>query len=374
VSGGSRILWNVRRSLILGPAFAIVLSACGAAPAVSDRVSPGPSATPEPTTPGASIDPTLPGPTETREPEALAWVRLETDGPAAREDHTWTLDAAGDVAYLFGGRDGGTAFDDTWAFDLRDDSWTRLAPAPAPPARFGHEAAWVEGIGLVIFGGQADPQSFFNDLWAYDPASDAWTELPAGGAPPVPRYGSCAAVGPDGRLWISHGFTQEGARFSDTRAYDFNAGSWADETPAAGARPVERCLHGCWWTESGELALYAGQTTGITALDDRWTLVDGQWSSIQGELPPARNLYARSRHHDAELIFGGQALGGGFLADLWLLADGVADAQRLEPAGEPPAGRAGAELIVDAARGRALLFGGRTGDGVLDDLWTLAGL
>jgi hypothetical protein len=364
----------MRRSLILGPAVAILLSACGAAPAVSDRVSPGPSTTAEPTTPGASTSPTPPGPPETPEPEALAWARHETDGPAAREDHTWTLDAAGDVAYLFGGRDGGTAFDDTWAFDLRDDSWTRLAPAPAPPARFGHEAAWVEGIGLVIFAGQADPQSFFNDLWAYDPASDAWAELPAGGAPPVPRYGSCAAVGPDGRLWISHGFTQEGARFSDTRAYDFSAGSWADETPAAGARPVERCLHGCWWTESGELALYAGQTTGITALDDRWTLVDGQWTSIQGELPPARNLYARSRHDDAELIFGGQALDGGFLADLWLLADDAADAQRLEPAGEPPAGRAGAELIVDAARGRALLFGGRTGDGVLDDLWTLAGL
>ena len=45
------------------------------------------------------------------------------------------------------------------------------------------------------------------------------------------RYGTCAAVAPDGRLWISHGFTADGVRFSDTRAYDFATGAWTDETP-----------------------------------------------------------------------------------------------------------------------------------------------
>ena len=355
-----------------------MLGACAATPSASESspivTGSEPSAVPtQPASTAATPTDTVTA-TPTPAPDPLAWARLDAGGPAAREDHTWTLDAAGEVAYLFGGRDGTTSFDDTWAFDLAAETWTQLAPSATPPARFGHEAAWVEEIGLVVFAGQADADSFFNDLWAYDPAANAWAELPAAGALPTPRYGSCAAIGPDGRLWISHGFTQDGTRFSDTRAYDFSAGTWTDETPADGARPVERCLHGCWWTDAGELALFAGQTTGVTALDDRWILREGAWSSLQGALPPARNLYARARHNAGTLVFGGQALDSGYRNDLWLLADDATDAMALDPTGDPPPGRAGAELIVDETQGRALLFGGRAADGALDDLWELGGL
>ena len=351
---------------------AILIGGCSAGPGATQSSPPfAESAAPTATTsaPAPSTSETEPAPT----PEPLAWEALDVDGPAAREDHTWTVDDAGEVAYLFGGRDGATVFGDTWAYRLEDDTWTQLAPPAAPPSRFGHEAAWVDGVGLVVFAGQADPQTFFNDLWAYDPEAGAWTQLPSSGAVPVPRYGTCAAIGPDGRLWISHGFTEEQTRFSDTRAYDFATGRWTDETPTGG-RPVERCLHGCWWTDAGELALYAGQTTGIVALDDRWTLRDGAWSQVQGELPPGRSLYSRARQGGGTIIFGGLALDGGYLDDLWLLTDGAVDARVLEPAGDPPPPRAGAELIVDAARGRALLFGGRDEGGALDDLWILRGV
>jgi hypothetical protein len=230
---------------------------------------------------------------------------------------------------------------------------------------------WVEGVGLVVVAGQAG-SAFFNDLWVFEPARNAWAELSASGAIPTPRYGTCAALGPDGRLWISHGFTSEGTRFSDTRAYDFASGTWADETPS-GTRPVERCLHGCWWTDRDELTLFAGQTTGVTALDDLWTLHDGSWRRIEAGLPPARNLYARARHDGGTLVFGGQALDGTYLGDLWRFADGAPDAVMLAPTGDGPPGRAGAELILDGARDRALLFGGRTADGALDDTWSLTG-
>ena len=97
----------------------------------------------------------------------------------------------------------------------------------------------------------------------------------------------------------------------------------------------------------------------------RWTTAgssrtdDGSGSRVRRL---ARNLYARARSDEGTLIFGGQALDGGYLADLWLIADDD-DAVPLEPAGPAPAGRAGAELVADPVRGRALLFGGRTADG-----------
>lgn len=358
---------------------AIGLAACAGAPATPPASpSAGGSEVASATAVPSATVPASDRPTATAtsspspEPEPLAWAPLEVDGPAAREDHTWTVDADGEMAYLFGGRDGATVFDDTWAFDLREDIWTQLSPAATPPARFGHEAVWVDDVGLVIFSGQSGP-NFFNDLWAYDPATNAWTQLPSSGALPTPRYGSCASVGPDGRIWISHGFTQDGNRFFDTRAYDVATGAWTDETPG-GTLPVERCLHGCWWTDDGELALYAGQTTGLTALDDRWILADGGWAPVEGVLPPARNLYARARHDAGTIVFGGQGLDGGYQNDLWRLADESSDAEALEPVGDAPPGRAGAELIVDEAAERAILFGGRDAEGAMDDSWILGGL
>ena len=298
----------------------------------------------------------------------LGWTSISSVGPRAREDHTWTVIGDGTTALLFGGRDGGTVYGDLWAFSLLDDSWTEVPFVGGPAARFGHEAVWVEGIGLVVFAGQNGP-NFFNDLWAYDPATATWRQLPSTGAVPVPRYGTCAAVGPDGRLWISHGFTADGRRFSDTRAYDFASGAWTDETPADGARPVERCLHACWWTEDGALALFGGQTTGVTALDDRWLLQDGTWSEVDRTTPPARNLYAAVRVADATFAFGGQAPDGSYLDDFWRLGDDDFDALELTHGGDGPPALAGAAMVYDFYAGRGLLFGGRGDDGALADTW-----
>jgi hypothetical protein len=293
----------------------------------------------------------------------------------AREDHTWTVSGDGATAYLFGGRDGETVHGDLWAYDLASDSWAGpLSPGgPTPDPRFGHEAEWVDGIGLVIVFGQRGA-TFYDDLWAYDPAADAWRQLPASGATPVARYGSCASLGPDGRLWISHGFTAESARFADTWAYDFGAGTWTDETPSAGTPPVSRCLHGCWWTDAGTFRLYAGQTTGATALGDLWELdpAVGAWRPLEGTLPVDRNLYARARVGSATIAFGGQAIDESYLGDVHRLADEDTGANEVEITGEAsPPGRSGAELIHDPARSRLLLFGGRNGDGAMADLWAL---
>ncbi len=354
------------RSLL---AFVALLAAC-AAPASTPEVTSSPTS---PSSTAASSAPSEQPPTSTPSPEAspqpLAWRNLELDGPPAREDHTWTAAAGGGTAYLFGGRDGSTIHGDLWAYDLDADRWSRLDVAEGPAPRFGHEAVWVEDVGLVVFAGQAGT-TFFNDLWAFDPEAGTWSALPSAGDVPVARYGTCAGIGPDGRLWISHGFTSDGTRFADTLSYDFATGTWADETPS-GDVPVDRCLHGCWFTAGGELALFGGQTTGVTALDDRWVLGPDGWQRVDGTVPPARNLYARARLDGATLLFGGQALDGGRLADLWILPDDGPAAELVVDGGPP--GRSGAEMVVDPERARILLFGGLATDGANADTWELTG-
>jgi hypothetical protein len=362
----------------------LLVAGCAAAPQATPVASPAAGASPEsrPASAAASGSPApertpqaaSPAATAEPPPEAAAWTELTPGGeaPTAREDHTWTVGGDGATAYLFGGRDGaGTAYADLWAYDLASDAWTPLAPGgPAPAARFGHEAAWADGIGLVVFAGQAGT-AFFNDLWAYDPAANAWSELAAGGSVPVPRYGSCAAIGPDGRLWISHGFTSDGVRFSDTRAYDFAVQAWTDVTPGGG-RPVERCLHGCWVTPDGSFVLYGGQTTGIDALGDLWSLAGGAWSRFEGSLPADRNLYAHAGWDEREVVFGGGGRDGAFLDDTWQFDGGAAAPEQIEIGGAAPPGRAAAELIADPDRDRLLLFGGKDASGARADVWQLS--
>lgn len=264
-------------------------------------------------------------------------------------------------------------YGDLWVYDLATDAWTEIDAPGGPEPRFGHEAVWLPAGGLVLFAGQAGPR-FFNDLWLFDPDSATWSALPAAGDLPVPRYGSCAALGPDGRLWISHGFTEDGVRFSDTRAYDFGSGTWSDETPAEGRRPVERCLHGCWFDAEGALVLYAGQTTGVTALGDLWRLAapgaDGAtWQPLEGGLPEPRNLYARAAAFGLELVFGGRGTAG-FAGDLWAFdLAGRGEPRALGASSDSPPARSGAELIADVTRGRLLLFGGKHDGGTFEDLW-----
>jgi len=307
---------------------------------------------------------------------ATGWRLLPAKGPVpeAREDHTWTLAPDGD-AYLFAGRDGGEVYDDLWRYSVASGTWAQVTPTGASPAaRFGHNAVWAAGIGLVIFAGQG-PDGFFNDLWAFDATTNEWRQLQTSGARPVPRYGSCASIGPDGRLWISHGFTSEGQRFADTRAFDLDTAAWTDETPL-GEAPIERCLHACWWTGDDELVLYAGQTTGTTALDDLWHMVVGErpgtnsWARLAPDpAPVARNLHAAARWAAGTLVFGGQGNDDTYLADTWWISDdGTAVRLEIDDALSP---RAGAELIADPDHGRLLLFGGRDSTSAFGELWQL---
>jgi hypothetical protein len=342
----------------------------GASPMVAAAPSPSASALPSPMVAAAGAPLPIAALADVTD---LAWAPLRSaGGPAPREDHTWTVDAGGTVAWLFGGRDGGREYADLWRFDLASATWTEVAvDGRRPSARFGHAAAWVPDVGLVIFAGQQGAD-FFDELWAFDPGPGAWRKLPARGARPAPRYGTCAGLGADGRLWISHGFTFRG-RFDDTRAYDFGTRTWHDETPP-GKRPSQRCLHDCFWSSDGRLVLYGGQDDASASLGDAWALDPAAgWSRLPDPTAAARRLYAVAVDARAAWIFGGAAEDGSRLGDLWRVDRATLEWQEASPAGRAPAGRSAGTLLFDeASAARLLLFGGEGRSARRADLWQLA--
>lgn len=110
--------------------------------------------------------------------------------------------------FIAGGRSGGIGGfqPSTWAFDPVALTYTERAPIPTP--RGGVAGAVLDGK-LHILGGEgnsADPSGVFDDIEAYDPATDTWQVLP-----PMlePRHGLAAAA-LDGRIYLPGGASAQG--------------------------------------------------------------------------------------------------------------------------------------------------------------------
>lgn len=118
-----------------------------------------------------------------------AWLALPASAVASvRRGHSaiWT----GSQMIIWGGFDGNGDLLNTGAMlDPLSGTWTALALSQAPTARFGHTALWT-GSKMIVFGG-ADSETdnttghVLNDGAIFDPAMNAWTPLPAPGAPEV---------------------------------------------------------------------------------------------------------------------------------------------------------------------------------------------
>lgn len=329
-------------------------------------------------------------------PRAATWQPIAVQGgsPPARRDAAMVYDRARGRVVLFGGQDaGGQDLNDTWAFDLTSLEWTALATGAAtrPPARF----SMVFGIEpstqrLLISTGQ-DANGFFNDVWSFDLASNAWGEVtPSSPSEPAIRYGSGGGIFDpasftqhDAVLMLSHGFTFAG-RFDDTWSFDPASAAWTDESPV-GPRPLRRCLHGATAVGPDRLVIFGGCASGFgpCPLGDTWVFDTsaGTWTDLTGSGAPAARFFpAMTTMGDGDdaLLFGGIA--GSNRNDVWRLDSSSGAWFPLAASGTPPSPRQSASLVwIDGqdpalggeACGHAILFGGASTAGARNDLWAL---
>ena len=309
--------------------------------------------------------------------QPLVFTRLPADGtaPSPRVDGTIAYDAASRRIYLFGGLDN-SARNDLWFYSLAQRRWEEVrAQGAKPAARFGHTLLYdAARRRLLLFGGQAS--GFFSDVWAFGLDNGAWQQLAANEAGPSDRYGHSAILDEArGRMVISHGFTDAG-RFDDTWAFDLASNRWSNITPS-GARPLKRCLHHAVYDPANsQMLLYGGCASGFgpCPLGDLWSfdLNTNRWTErTPSTRPPARQHFGISfdRIRSQLFLYGGN--GGGTLNDTWTW-DAATNTWR-QPAveGAPPVGRSRHESTYAADRGTTFFFGGSTSAGNSNELWML---
>jgi N-acetylneuraminic acid mutarotase len=111
-----------------------------------------------------------------------------------------------------------TPTDEVWAYDPDDDAWTERTPMPADTERGAACTAVLDGK-IYVFGGAREGSSSAL-VSAYDVAGDSWEELPD---MPVRRE-HCAAGAIGGKLYIAGG-RADGIEGLDTTAFEFDPAS-----------------------------------------------------------------------------------------------------------------------------------------------------
>lgn len=309
--------------------------------------------------------------------QPLSYTLVEAEGtkPSARFDGTIAYDPAGRRVILFGGSGNGE-LNDLWSYSLAQRRWEELRPeGDKPPARLGHTLVLdSRRQRLVLFGGQAS--GFFNDTWAYDLAQNRWSRIAADGAAPSRRYGHSAILDAErDRMIVSHGFTNSG-RFDDTWALDLATGTWRDISPSSG-RPLRRCLHHAVYDAAGgQMLLYGGCASGFgpCPLGDLWSfdLASHRWTEITGSAkPPAREHYGLSYDNvrNRMIVFGGT--GAGLLGDTWEFDPRSRSWREAEIMGPAPSARSRHHGVFAEGRGVTFFFGGTTASSLSNDLWML---
>lgn len=170
-------------------------------------------------------------------PATKHWSRALPQGPRPTGRYGHTLNILGSKIYIFGGQVEGFFFNDLVAFDLNSlqssaSRWEVLLPnskdqvspqGRSPPPRTNHSiVTWQDK--LYLFGG-TDGVIWFNDVWTYEPRSNAWTELDCIGYIPVAREGHSAALVND-TMYVFGGRTQEGVDLGDLAAFRISSRRW----------------------------------------------------------------------------------------------------------------------------------------------------
>lgn len=304
------------------------------------------------------------------------WTRLEPGlAPSPRLDHSLTLDPVRRQALLFGGKRE-AVLRDTWMLDIDAVRWRVIPAQTAPDGRRGHTAIYDGARDrVVIFGGETD-SGFLDDVWAFDLASETWTEIDASGSKPTKRYGLGAVLDASrNRMLISHGFSASG-RFDDTWAFDLVANQWT-ELPTGNAFPQARCLHDWLLDAEGTTAyLFGGCSSGVGPCPrgDLWAfdLSTQTWSEVSDGTKPSDRSNVRMTQSPTDgrvVLIGGVDTSA--RSDVWTFDPQTSAWTSHAATGETPPPRWSHAMVTDERTGRVLVYGGTNGAEWWGDLWEL---
>ncbi len=279
---------------------------------------------------------------------------------------TFTRDPLRDRAWLFGGQSTDwpeTWYDDLWAFDLATLTWARdeqPRTTPWPHARAGHAAVYVPTVDrIVVNGGEYDEQpagtrQLPRDTWALNPATGAWEDWTGADA----RLWSPALTDHVLVWWASHRIV---VQLPGETIEPAGVGYWSPTIPGW-SRDSRFVFDGrpglaAAWMADRDWIVWTGGGTNGGARADTWGLRDAQPTAPAGVFevlatphPVVGTSEFDPRDERLLLLEGGDAL--------WFHDAAAGVWTRVATTGTAPFPVRGSTAVLDTLRRRLLVFGG----------------
>lgn len=297
--------------------------------------------------------------------------------PSARGGHGMAY-IGDDKVLMFGGTldlSGSNFANDTWVYDLSDDTWTLKSPTTAPSVRYMPAMAYIGDDKVVLFGGGFDFElvSFDGETWIYDLSDDAWTLMTPSTAPSARSGHGMAFVG-NGQVFLYGGFDENyTVPFDQIWVYDLSANNWTLQSPTT---PPSFPFTSDFPIASlgGDQVLFLGLNDPIDkSLTWLYDLSDNEWY-LKNEVTLPTPSNGTSMTHiagsDWVLLFGGDPISlfpanGTFIYDL---SDNTWSLQ--SPTNTPD--HRSYHTIADIGPGKVVMFGGLANNEVRNDTWVYA--
>ncbi|MFQ5918718.1 MAG: kelch repeat-containing protein [Thermoplasmata archaeon] len=294
---------------------------------------------------------------------ANEWTAMNPGtSPVPRGLHAMAYDAESDRVILYSGVPTSDLIPtgETWAYDFNTDTWTDMDPATKPPARWGRMAYDAESDRVVLFGGAVghivEGGTIYNDTWAYDFNNNSWTEM----SPRPSRATSHAmAYDTESDLIVVYGGERAsgGIHAEGTWVYDLNNDTWLDTNPSL-EPPLGRHIGTAYDSMADRVIFWGGRSPTVGSIADIWSYDANAntWETMSVAAgPSARELHRMA--YDAEsgetVMFGGRSLVAGFNNETWAFGQGANVWTPLSPLTLPQAPR---DLEAAAAEGEINLL------------------
>jgi uncharacterized protein (TIGR03437 family) len=198
------------------------------------------------------------------------WQQLAAGnpGPSRRYGHSAIYDAQRDRMVISHGFTDAGRFDDTWAFEFASARWRDISPSSGRPLRrcLHHAVHDRQGDQMLLYGGCASGAGPcpLGDLWSFDLATNRWIERTGSVKPPARQWYGMGFDSAQRRL-VLFGGSGESGTLNDIWNYDPATNAWrgvALEDPAPTPRQRHEAAEA---PELGGVLFFGGSTnTGLT--------------------------------------------------------------------------------------------------------------
>jgi hypothetical protein len=260
------------------------------------------------------------------------WYNVTQSGSPSKRDQSPAMvyDPFNKRTILFGGYDGTSRLDDTWAFNYADLKWYNMNPSVRPTMRGHSSMVYVSSRKvMVLFGGTSIGTNRLADTWAYNYSTNTWYNITNNTNPkcvPTAREEHYMAYDSNNdRIIMYGGYDISYKYLNDTWEFNYTDICWYNITKTA-YLPLGRNNHKMVYeNESQRVILFGGATSSSNWMDDTWEFnyTDKKWYQMDIiNRPPARQFSGMTydSKRDKIVIYGGDYNGNApRYNDTWIL-------------------------------------------------------